>query len=120
MVQVRMTTNLAERPPKICGLITLRQLIWSVMAVLLAVPFIIWVPMELTAKILTGFAVAVPFLVIGWYPEKETNPATIAKSFIRTKLIYPHRRTHESTTGYGAECTNPGKIRRHKEFMELK
>ena len=84
MIRVIMTTNIDERPPKVMGLLTMRQLVCIGLAALAILPIILWTPLPFAGKFVTCLLIIFPFIFIGWYPPGVTNPVIIAWDYIKT------------------------------------
>ena len=100
MIRVQMTRPLKDRPPKIAGLLTVRQLITTAIAIAISIPvFKLTKGMDIAVRILLSFVVAGPVIFYGWMPQSEASPrrffGMIRSLFYGTKI-----RTHEGNNAY--------------------
>ncbi len=120
MIRVKMTPNLKERPPKILGPFTLKRLLWTAIGLAVAIPVAILIPLDITARIVLAAVSAIPFIVIGWFPETETSPTTIIKAVFKTKVLSPGKRTHDGNSGYYEKRSEIIKVKRTAERKGFK
>lgn len=122
MIKVTTTPDIKARPPKIGGLITAKQLLFLLAALVPAALVMIYLPVDFAIRALIALAVMFPFLLIGWYPESETSPVAYAKGFIRSAVISEPRRYDDGNTVYYRKKTETKKtkVRRHREYRGIK
>lgn len=117
MIRVQMTSSLKDRPPKIAGLVTVRQLLFSVGALAVAIPiFKIFKNQDLAVRFVLSFIFAGPLIFVGWMPQSEVSPLKSMKHFavsiFRTKI-----RTHDGNNEYyRAKPEKRVKVKRHRSY----
>ena len=115
MIRVKMTPNLAARPPKVIGPFTLKRLIWTAIGLAVGIPVALIIPGDIVVRIVLGAILTAPFVVIGWFPESETSPATIIKAMVKTNVLVYGIRTHNGNSAYYKKAEKKYKITRHAE-----
>ncbi len=121
MIRVTTTPDIKQRPPKIGGIITARQLIYLILALIPAAFILLFLPIDFAVRILIALVVMFPLLLIGWYPESETSPSAYIKGFIRTSVISEPKRISDGNTVYYRKKTKKKvKIRRHREYRGIR
>ena len=117
MIRVQMTSSLKERPPKIAGLLTVRQLIFCIIALAVVIPvFKLMKNMDFAVRFLVALLAAAPILFVGFMPQGEFSPLKAIKHFIvslfRTKI-----RTHDGNNGFYQETPEKNtRISRHRSY----
>ncbi len=117
MIVVEMKKDLAEHPPKIGGLITVRQLLWAIAGLFCFLPVFRLLPLPFDKRIFFGLIAAAPALIIGWYPESEFSPLLFFRAVIR------HLAVRKGRVFCGGYAEDTGKtyvfIRRHRGFRGI-
>ena len=117
MIRVQMTSSLKDRPPKIAGIITVRQFLFSLAAIAVAVPiFKIFRESDLSVRIILSFLFGGPLIFVGWMPQSEVSPARAVKHFAAS-LFRAKIRTHDGNNAFYRKKGNRRvKIKRYKSY----
>ena len=94
MIRVLMTASIKDRPAKIMGVFTARQLLALLSGAVFLIP--VWgISAAFLTKVFLSAAVLAPFLFAGWYPPEQTHPAVIVISYMKTLLKGSERMQQE-------------------------
>ena len=122
MIYVTMTRDINERPPKIFGLVTLRQAVGIGISVVIGALIMILVPVPFVYRFLIALAPALPIMVIAFYPKNETSPLVILKYYINRLICGPDVYIHDGNSEYYKKKTGTGKpkIKRYANYEGIK
>ena len=113
MIEIEMSRDIREFEPKIIGPLTVRQLIISGIGILVAVPFLLYLPVSLMAKIIITSFIVSPIIVCAFTKLYGMNAEVfILKVLIPylttpTKRKYKTENTFEYIRGTDQQKTNP-------------
>lgn len=110
-----------ERPPKILGLLTKKQLLGLVIAALVIIVFTIVLPFGFLANFTIGIFPALPIIVIFFFPSDAISPVTYIAYYVKELLQGSDTRTHNgNTTYYRKKKAKSEKIKRYRSYKGVR
>ena len=123
MVIVPMTHDIMERPPKVIGPFTKKQLIGVAAAALVFILGLVFLPVgDFMIRLVIAALLAMPAIVFGYLPHNTVSPMVYVRYFARRVFCGKQIIVHDGTTDYAPKKkTNAGmKITRHPEYKGIR
>ena len=100
MLEIQMSKDIKTFEPTVVGPFTFRQLLWMTAGTVLALPALILLPGDITARILIATIIASPLFMCGWIKIQ----GMYFDSFLKVVFIYtflrPKRRVNDDMNEY--------------------
>ena len=121
MVHVIMTKDILDRPPKIAGLFTRRQLIGVAAAVAVGAVMIAVIPLDLAYRFLLSLIPAIPILAIAFTPPGDMSPMMVVKFSVRKFVFGNDVYVNDGDTKYYKEKPETQeKIKRYSHYRGVR
>ena len=100
MLEIQMSKDIKTFEPTVVGPFTFRQLLWMTAGTVLALPALMLLPGDITARILIATIIASPLFMCGWIKIQ----GMYFDSFLKVVFIYtflrPKRRVNDDMNEY--------------------
>ena len=122
MVIVPMTRDINERPPKIFGPFTKKQLLGTIVGAAIIIFFLFILPFDFVTRLLIGAGVSIPAFVFGYLPTGIITPMTYIRYYVLRVINGKQVIPHDGDTAYSAKKKpqEDFKITRHKEYKGIR
>lgn len=117
MIEVEMNDDIRKTKAKVFGKFDLRQLICIILAASYSIPIAIYLPFDITLKIVLGVLLAVPVVMCGWIRLNKEPFEIVLIRYIYKHFLTPSWRKVKRNNSYK---TSLKKIRKKEEKKRIK
>lgn len=120
MIEIEMNADIREVKPKILLNFTLRQVVCMIIAILVALPILIFVPADWFTRILIAVIPAMVPIACGWFEYSGLPLEQILLKMLRMYLVVPVVRKYKSVNLYQDPDEAPDTAKKKKKIKKSK